>query len=282
MAAQAMALEPASSRYRRAYAAARDAARDATGGAGRGGLGTGRHGVGEEAITAAHQDEDVLSLVWVDGGELDQAVAAAFGPHVLPSSLHVSLPRDALDREGALRGDGIMAQEGSGKHGRDGDDLVHGAAGGRRCEVSGEHGTDQRLYAGAAVATSRHGNEAGEREGENHAVPQVARVATPAVQWQNEEDGEPQAAGWGECSTEIGRDHGQAAHVRDRDMLLEQSGLLILEEEESVGDTDEAADGVHTGELATKEAARQPARGGEVEDVAVEGEDYYEMYVAPE
>ena len=61
MAAHAMALEPASSRYRRAYTAARDAARDAAAGAGRKG----------HSATEAGQDQGVLSFVWADGGELE-------------------------------------------------------------------------------------------------------------------------------------------------------------------------------------------------------------------
>jgi hypothetical protein len=278
MAAHAMALEPASSRYRRAYTAARDAARDAAAGAGRKG----------HSATEAGQDQGVLSFVWADGGELDQAVAAAVGPHVLPSSLPVSL--HASHREGAPPGDGIVAQEGNGEHGREGGNPVRETAGGhRQAEDSGEHGSRQSPHAG-------HGHEAGERENERHAVPHAARAAAPAAQWQEEEDREPRSAGggrcsrFGECSRGTGREHSRAAaHAHDRQVPLEQSRLLILEEEEEgVDDAGEAADGVHAVRwqplraLAAKQAARQAAQAGAVKDVAVEGEDYYEMYVAPE
>jgi hypothetical protein len=110
MVTHALALEPVTSRYRVAYTAARDAARDAA----RGGVGTGgtktRHHVGEQSLPEADKDDVALSLVWVDGGELEKAVASAFGSDVLVSShvlasshvLPSSLPLEAAHRNGTM------------------------------------------------------------------------------------------------------------------------------------------------------------------------------------
>jgi len=268
MAAHALALEPATSRYRAAYTAARDAARDAArGGGGSGGTKT-RHHVGEQAAPEADKDDGVLSLVWVDGGELEKAVASAFGSHVLVSShvlasshvLPSSLPLEAAHR------DGTMGWQGKGQ---------------RHAEGSSQRDCDEYVAVGTQAGRR---NEPGKREGACHGVPQVALAAAPAL-LQDEENGEPQAAGEEERSRGTGRDQGPAGHAND--VPFEQDGIsdgiVFLEEDEFIDEVEEAgeeaANGVSRGAPAAEGAAQE--NGGEVEDVAVEGEDYYEMYVSP-
>ena len=268
MAAHALALEPATSRYRAAYTAARDAARDAArGGGGSGGTKT-RHHVGEQAAPEADKDDGVLSLVWVDGGELEKAVASALGSHVLVSShvlasshvLPSSLPLEAAHR------DGTMGWQGKGQ---------------RHAEGSSQRDCDEYVAVGTQAGRR---NEPGKREGACHGVPQVALAAAPAL-LQDEENGEPQAAGEEERSRGTGRDQGPAGHAND--VPFEQDGIsdgiVFLEEDEFIDEVEEAgeeaANGVSRGAPAAEGAAQE--NGGEVEDVAVEGEDYYEMYVSP-
>jgi hypothetical protein len=270
MAAQALALEPTTSRYRAAYTAARDAARDAAGGGGGSGGRKTRHHGGEQGSAEADKDDGVLSLVWVDGSELEQAVASAFGSHVLAYS-HVLASSHVLPSSLLLEGahwDGTMGWQGKGQ---------------RKAEGSSQRDCDEDVAVGTQAGRR---NALGKGEGACHGVPQVVRAAAPAL-LQDEEDGEPQAAGEEERSLGTGRDQGPAGHAND--VPCEQDGIsdgiVFLEEgeDEFVDEVEEAgeeaADGVSRGAPAAEGAAQ--AKGGEVQDVAVEGEDYYEMYVPP-
>lgn len=280
MAAQAMALEPGTSRYRAAYISARDAARDAAGGGGGSAGRKTRHLVGEQPATEADEDDDLLSLVWVDGVELEQAVASAFGwhgsrsphAHVFPLSLPLSssivLP-STLPFE-AAHWDGTMGWQGEGQRHAEG-------CSGRDC--------DEGVTMGMQVGKQ---NEPGKRKGGGHGVPQVALSAAPAL-LQDEEDGERQAGGEEERSRGTGSDHGLAG--RANDVSLEHDGMSdgivfldegdedVLDEVEEV--REDVADGVSKGAPVAQCAARETAQGCKVQDVDVEGEDYYEMYVPP-
>ena len=209
--------------------------------------------------------------MWVDGGELEQAVASAFGSHVLAhphvaSSSH-ALPSSSLPLKGA-HWDGTMDWQGKGQ---------------RHAEGGSQRDCDEDVAVGTQAGRR---NVPGKQEGACHGVPQVARAPAPAL-LPDEEDGETLAAGEEERSLGTRRDQGPAGHAND--VPFEQDGisdgLVFLEDEENefVDEVEEAgeeaADGASRGAPAAEGAAHE--KGGEVQDVAVEGEDYYEMYVPP-